>query len=91
MKGSVGDNADWVIKFVDKIAKDLIGGGDNQTWIGIRDEVRKGLSKFEHDYEFTNWINGRTDLSQDQKWNVESSISLVEVAFELNNKLNGAI
>jgi hypothetical protein len=86
---TIGDNADWVIKFMDEVSREFVGGGDNQVWIGNRDIVRKGLLKFEHEYEFTNWFNSLTELSQDQKWNLESTLAMNELAFKLNNKLNG--
>ena len=79
-------SSDWTIEFVDDIAKNFIGGGDYQDWLGIKDLVRQAIIKHDQEYEAINWLNGRTDISEDQKRQVEGTY-LLDLAIKLNNKL----
>lgn len=59
--------------------------GDRNGWQNHRERLQKDIHKYKTFDEWDSKKNGRTDLSNDEKWDLEGFDASIEVLFKLIN------
>jgi hypothetical protein len=61
--------------------------GDKNLWGNMRDQLRNDSERFKNFGEWESRLNSRTDISDDDRWDIECMLGSVAVLFALMGKV----